>query len=1214
MTGRCIKQKLILPAILLAASSAFSATYYVNAARPNDTGAATSWATAKKTIQAAVNLAKNGDTVRVTNGTYVLSAEISVTNAITIQSVNGPGVTIVDGNNSNRCFNLTGACSVRAFTIQNGSVPFEHDGGGILCSSANSVVSDCLIVSNGLDGIYWAWCNYGGGMSGGTARDCIFRANKAEHGGGAASTVAMNCIFEQNYTDGISGTFGWDFGDGGGMYGGEAYGCTFIGNSSFDGGGIIYVTAYDCLFKNNSATYSGGGSFNSATINCTFTGNSANFSGGASCGGIARNCIFSRNVAGRPNYTIPESSADYTDTTIYNSCSSYLTHGVNGNITNAPLFVDVANGDFRLQSNSPCINMGDNSAVSNATDLAGNSRIVDGTVDMGAYEYNAALCQITTIAGPNGTITPFNPDAIRGSNKTLSIQPEIGYRTESLAVDGVPVDIVSSYTFTNVQTAHTVAASFVAALYPLTVENGSGDGAYTMWTVTPITADERAGKLFVRWSGATQYVANVTSSTTTVTMPAQAVSLTAMYVADITKPTLAFELPTIGLRVTNALYTVRGRATDNKAVTNVLVQLNGGAWVTANTTNGWKNWSLPVTLAPGINILHAYSTDIAQNNSPIFFDVCTYVVYGALSVQTNGPGIATLNPVEAPEVGKPYTLTATPRSGCRFVNWTGDVTGASPVITFVMTSNMTVTANFADIQRPTVAITAPTAAQRIDWQDPRFPPQWIMPYKPWPWPWIGQFVVLGKALDNRAVASVWVQINSNNWMQAAGTNTWHAQVLLAAGPNTIRAYSVDMAGNCSPTSSVICTYVVFGSLMIQTKGIGTVTRTPATTPEVGAKYTMTATPGAGYGFKEWTGALVSTNRVESFVMPMDPFLGIRRPGVTITANFIDIQKPTVAITSPTASQRVMTNGTVILRGTAADNSGLNGVKYQLRTGEWTNAVSTNVWKNWTAEYIPESGLNTAKVYSVDVQGNISATSTVVFTYAPGAVMQVQTNGVGTVTPSYNGRVLEIGKSYTMTATARSGYLFNRWTFGLGGELATNKPAITFKMTSNLVLTANFSDPRKMPAVEATPYAEIIVDGSTADWIYVPRTAFSYASVTQEVAAALSGNNIALLLSGCPFSTSDTALVYFKLRLSYGDASGLHTVDLWTSGSVLYGMIDGQVITGFEAVLLNGVLEVKFPVEQVPSQVIIEEVGCAIGAGDGTMTELFRLVPPAVSAR
>jgi len=42
---------------------------------------------------------------------------------------------------------------------------------------------------------------------------------------------------------------------------------------------------------------------------------------------------------------------------------------------------------LRLQSNSPCINVGNNAYVVGSTDLDGRPRIVGGMVDMGAYEF-----------------------------------------------------------------------------------------------------------------------------------------------------------------------------------------------------------------------------------------------------------------------------------------------------------------------------------------------------------------------------------------------------------------------------------------------------------------------------------------------------------------------------------------------------------------------------------------------------------------------------------------------------------------------------------------------------------------------------------------------------------------------------------------------------------------------------------------------------------
>ncbi len=70
------------------------------------------------------------------------------------------------------------------------------------------------------------------------------------------------------------------------------------------------------------------------------------------------------------------------------------TNGV-GNFTDAPLFADYANGNLRLQSNSPCINAGNNAYVTAATDLDGNPRIVSGTVDIGAYEYQGPGSRIS---------------------------------------------------------------------------------------------------------------------------------------------------------------------------------------------------------------------------------------------------------------------------------------------------------------------------------------------------------------------------------------------------------------------------------------------------------------------------------------------------------------------------------------------------------------------------------------------------------------------------------------------------------------------------------------------------------------------------------------------------------------------------------------------------------------------------------------------------
>jgi hypothetical protein len=539
--------------------------------------------------------------------------------------------------------------------------------------------------------------------------------------------------------------------------------------------------------------------------------------------------------------------------------------------------------------------------------------------------------------------------------------------------------------------------------------------------------------------------------------------------------------------------------------------------------------------------------------------------------------------------GAKVKISATIPVGMKFARWNDGNTNTPRVITMAAIP-VTYTANFTDIARPTVAIKTPTALQKIFGTN-------------------GSFTVTGTALDNLALSNIMVKVNSGSFAPAGTTTNvwknWSTPVTLTAGTNTILAYGMDIAGNHSLTSMVKCVYVPTGTLILQTNGLGTITRSPTGLPEIDKLYKLTAAPGTGFIFANWTGDVSGTNKVVSLTMTSKK---------TAVANFTDTAKPTVVITYPASNAKILTNGLVIIRGTAADNGVLKEVKYQLRTGDWTNAVSTNVFKAWTADYVPVAGLNTSKVYGVDMQGNSSATSTVVFTYIPGALLTVQTNlpAGGTITPSLNGKVLQIGSTNTMTAAAKTGYVFTNWTYGIGGTVVTNGKVVKFVMTTNLVLTANFNlTPLKdaVADVLAAPQVAITVDGSSKDWTDIPRSAFSYSSVTQEVAVALDGNNIALLLNGCPFNTSDTMLVYFKLRLTYGAGDDRHTVDLWTSGSVLYGMVDGQAVTGLEAVLLNGVLEVKIPVEQAPAQVIIEEVGCGLDLGRGSLTELFKFFLP-----
>ncbi len=58
-----------------------------------------------------------------------------------------------------------------------------------------------------------------------------------------------------------------------------------------------------------------------------------------------------------------------------------------------------------------------------------------------------------------------------------------------------------------------------------------------------------------------------------------------------------------------------GKASDNVGVTQVFCQLNAAGWETADSANGWTNWTAQVAPSPGANVVAAYAEDAAGNRS-----------------------------------------------------------------------------------------------------------------------------------------------------------------------------------------------------------------------------------------------------------------------------------------------------------------------------------------------------------------------------------------------------------------------------------------------------------------------------------------------------------------------------------------------------------------------------------------------------------------------
>ena len=421
--------RLVTATLALLAFRIPAATLYVSLTSTNPVPPYAGWSVAATNIQDAINATAPGDLVLVTNGIYRglvtngnNAGTIVTTNAITIQSVNGSSATWIDGNHSSwSCAVLADGTTLAGFTITNG---YGFNGGAVNCATTNVFISNCLIVSN------TAWAHYAGGVLYGTLSNCTLLGNNSANGGGAAYATLINCTLVGNTST-----------SGGGAYGCTLVNCILAYNQALQGGGANFSTLNNCVVSNNTATLisfptgntpalggglffgsanncnisynhvvnpygdsrivEGGGAYDAALTNCLLFMNTANQyfgGGGGAYGGTLNNCTIVANSTyanggGTYNSTVNNSiirfnGANYSGGTLNYCVTIQLAPGA-GNITNDPAFVNQSAYDFHLQSNSPCINSGNNSYVTTATDLDGNPRIKGGTVDMGAYEYQS---------------------------------------------------------------------------------------------------------------------------------------------------------------------------------------------------------------------------------------------------------------------------------------------------------------------------------------------------------------------------------------------------------------------------------------------------------------------------------------------------------------------------------------------------------------------------------------------------------------------------------------------------------------------------------------------------------------------------------------------------------------------------------------------------------------------------------------------------------
>jgi PKD repeat protein len=378
---------------LISQISLTAAIHYVDVNSDNAVAPYANWSTAANVIQDAIDVARPGDEIVVTNGVYKtggravhpgMTNRIAVTKPLIVRSVNGPNVTVIRGHRAEvghavRCVYLTDGASLVGFRLTNGyaltsspSATNLSNGGGVWCESTEANISNCAFVGN--EG--WE----GGGVYRGTLSNCTFTANEAWEGGGARDAVLSRCIFTDNRASSGGGAAGGVLNHcmvltnradiGGGVVHAELNNCVLRGNNSLGngngvsyGGGAAYGVLNNCSITDNSASLGsgvGGGTCFSTLNNCTVTGNSAQQGGGV-WGGDLNNCILYFNTAFKSSNYGGEFAL-----TINNSCTWPLPPFGTNNIDLEPELASLSH----ISANSPCRGVG-NLAYAGGVDIDG---------------------------------------------------------------------------------------------------------------------------------------------------------------------------------------------------------------------------------------------------------------------------------------------------------------------------------------------------------------------------------------------------------------------------------------------------------------------------------------------------------------------------------------------------------------------------------------------------------------------------------------------------------------------------------------------------------------------------------------------------------------------------------------------------------------------------------------------------------------------------
>jgi hypothetical protein len=440
------------------------------------------------------NSSGGANAIQFDPGVFATPQTITLTSALPVitdnnLTITGPGSSLatVSGNKAFQVFNITAAnASLSGLTIANGGSGY---GAGIHFGGSGTLTLANLVLANN------STSNSGGGIDGGGSgtlnlTNCVLSGNFAKNGGGALLLASGTATFTDCTLSGNSTSGG---NNGGGISGGGA-----IKNY-----GTLTLT--DCTLSGNSAYSSGGALANLGTatlISCTVSGNSSTGigPGGIGAGGAT---LYDTVVAGNTGPSAPDVSGTVNSSSAYNLIGngtgmSGITNGTNGNqvgtAANAinPLLAALGNYGGAMPTmavlpGSPALAAGSVAVDGGVTtDQRGLPRVVNGAIDIGAFENQAGPA--FSISAPAGT-TAGNSFSITVSALGGSGQVNPNYTGPVTLVSSDPLAALpGTYTFTSAdQGVHTFTVTLKRAGAQIIAALDATAGAATV-SVAPAAA------------------------------------------------------------------------------------------------------------------------------------------------------------------------------------------------------------------------------------------------------------------------------------------------------------------------------------------------------------------------------------------------------------------------------------------------------------------------------------------------------------------------------------------------------------------------------------------------------------------------------------------------------------------------------------------------------------------------------------------------------